>query len=82
MAGGSDVWEIMQTDILVVGGGFGGLWAALMRKESRESIFYREDYPEPDNENWLKWIIAEKGKDGEIRFTTEPVPFEKYKFKP
>lgn len=58
------------------------LRAALMRKESRESIFYREDYPEPDNENWLKWIIAEKGKDGEIRFTTETVPFEKYKFKP
>jgi late competence protein required for DNA uptake (superfamily II DNA/RNA helicase) len=33
-----------------------------MRQETRENIFYREDFPAPDNENWLKWILVEKGK--------------------
>jgi succinate dehydrogenase/fumarate reductase flavoprotein subunit len=58
------------------------LRAALMRKETRESIFYREDYPRPDNENWLKWIFVEKVKQGEMLFTTEAVPFERYRFRP
>jgi succinate dehydrogenase/fumarate reductase flavoprotein subunit len=58
------------------------LKATMMRKETRENIFYREDYPEPDNKNWLKWIIAEKGEDGEIVFSTENVPFDRYPFKP
>jgi succinate dehydrogenase/fumarate reductase flavoprotein subunit len=58
------------------------LKASLMRKETRENIFYREDYNEVDNKNWLKWIIATKGGDGEINFATEDIPFEKYPFKP
>lgn len=58
------------------------LKASMMRKETRENIFYREDYNEVDNENWLKWIIAAKGHDGEINFSTEDIPFEKYPFKP
>ena len=58
------------------------LRAAMMRKETRENIFYREDYPEPDNRNWLKWIVVEKGKEGEMIFTTEDIPFDQYKFKP
>lgn len=31
---------------------------ASMRKESR-GWFLREDYPQMDNENWLKWIVCE-----------------------
>lgn len=58
------------------------LRAAIMRKETRENIFYREDYDGPDNVNWLKWILAEKDKDGGIRLMTEDIPFEKYRFKP
>jgi len=58
------------------------LRASMMRKETRENIFYREDYNKPDNKNWLKWIIAEKGRDGEIVFSVEDIPFERYPFKP
>ena len=58
------------------------LRASMMRKETRENIFYREDHNKPDNKNWLKWIIAEKGRDGEIVFSVEDIPFERYPFKP
>lgn len=58
------------------------LKASLTRQETRESIFYREDYPNQDNENWLKWIVVEKGRGGEMIFETEKIPFEKYPFKP
>ena len=42
------------------------LRGSLMRKETRESIFYREDYPTPDNTHWLKWIVVKKGGNGEM----------------
>lgn len=58
------------------------LRASIMRKETRANIFYREDYPERDNENWLKWIFAQKGRNGAVRFSVENIPFEKYPFKP
>ena len=58
------------------------LKAAMMRKETRENIFYREDYQQPDNENWLKWIFAAKGPNGGIVFSTEDIPFDKYRFQP
>jgi len=58
------------------------LRAALMRKETRENIFYREDFKRPDNKNWLKWIIVEKGKNGQMSFTKRDIPFEKYRFRP
>jgi len=58
------------------------LRASLMRKETRGNIFYRQDYQEPDNQNWLKWIFAEKGPDGEIAFSTEDIPFDTYRFQP
>jgi succinate dehydrogenase/fumarate reductase flavoprotein subunit len=54
--------------------------AALMRKESR-GWFPREDYPETDNKNWLKWIIV-KNQGGEMTFSTEDVPYEKWAVKP
>ncbi len=54
--------------------------AASMRKESR-GWFLREDYPEMDNQNWLKYVIV-KNVDGEMTFGTEDVPVDKYPIKP
>ncbi|MFC2056428.1 FAD-binding protein [Chloroflexota bacterium] len=53
---------------------------ALMRQESR-GFHMREDYPERDDQNWLKWIIIKKEKEG-MKLWTEPVPIDKYKIKP
>jgi len=54
----------------------------MMRKETRENIFYREDYQQPDNKNWLKWIFAQKDSNGAIAFSTGDIPFGKYRFRP
>lgn len=54
--------------------------AAMMRKESR-GWFMRTDYPEMDNENWLKWIVVEN-KNGEMSFSTEDVPIDKWNVRP
>ena len=42
------------------------------RTESRE-FFYREDYPETDDENWFGWHIAQKTPSG-TRFELQPIP--------
>ena len=46
-----------------------------MRKESR-GWFFREDYPLRDDQNWLKWIIAQKDRKGEMALRTEDIPRE------
>jgi succinate dehydrogenase/fumarate reductase flavoprotein subunit len=53
---------------------------ALTRKESR-GWFIREDYPERDDVEWVKWINAEDAR-GEMRLWTEDVPVSGYPFKP
>ena len=47
--------------------------AALLRTESR-GWHYREDYPQRDDSEWLRWIIAEPGAGGEPVFRYSPVP--------
>jgi succinate dehydrogenase/fumarate reductase flavoprotein subunit len=47
--------------------------SSLVRKESRNR-FHRSDYPNQDDEHWLRHIITEKTSSG-MRFTTIPVEF-------
>lgn len=56
------------------------LRGASMRKESR-GWFLREDYPQMDNNNWLKWIIV-KNENGTMVLETEDVPIEEYEVQP
>ena len=54
--------------------------ASEMRKESR-GWFLREDYPETDNENWLKWITVHC-ENGEMVFGTKDLPIDEWPMKP
>jgi len=56
------------------------LRATLTRTESRGSHL-REDYPDVDNIDWLKWIIL-KEDSGRIEVSTEDIPMETYPMKP
>ena len=53
---------------------------SLLRTESRGG-HWREDYPERDDANWLKWVIARREDDG-MKVWAEPIPFEEYPLKP
>jgi len=54
--------------------------AALMRTESR-GFHFREDFPERDDKNWLRWIIL-KQDGGEMKLSTHPISISRYKIKP
>jgi len=54
--------------------------SALAREESR-GFHYREDHPEQDDKDWLKWVIL-KQVDGIMNVSTEPIPIENYRIKP
>ena len=45
---------------------------ALARTESR-GAHYRDDYPNRDDENWLKHTMAYLNEDGTIRLDYKPV---------
>lgn len=56
--------------------------AALERKESR-GWFQREDYPERDDENFLKWIVLKRAEDSEeATVSFERIPIETYPYQP
>lgn len=53
--------------------------SSLARKESRSEL--REDYPDMDNVDWLKWIFA-RNQEGEALVWTEDIPIDEYPVKP
>ncbi len=40
------------------------------------------DYPQTDNQNWLKWINIRQGADGEMELFTEDIPMWRYPVRP
>ena len=54
--------------------------AALMRTESR-GFHFREDFPQRDDKNWLKWIILRQ-VGGKMAVATDPIPIGRYKYRP
>ena len=57
------------------------LKSALMREESR-GTHHRDDYPNRDDKNWLKWILIKDVEGPQPSFFTETVPLQRDKLKP
>ena len=53
---------------------------ARVRTESRGPHF-REDHPDTEGSNWLRWVVAKKVGE-EIRVREEPIPFKEYPLQP
>ncbi len=54
--------------------------SSLDRTESREQ-FYREDYPETDDQDWFCWHGIRRGARG-MTFDRERIPLEKWRLQP
>ncbi len=62
------------------------MFASLKRESGTAAVdlvhwFQREDCPEVDNRNWLKWITLQDS-DGEMTTSVEDIPIEKYPLRP
>lgn len=55
--------------------------SALDRTESRES-FYREDYPETNDDEWFCWHGVTRSAAGTPVFDREPIPLERFPLQP
>ncbi len=55
------------------------LRSSLVREESRSEL--REDFPEQDNLNWLKWVGV-KPQEDEFVFHTLDIPIDSYPIRP
>ena len=55
--------------------------SALLRPESR-GAHSREDFPERDDENWLKHTFIHYVEEGKVKFDFKPVTITKFKPKP
>lgn len=55
--------------------------SSLDRTESREQ-FYREDFPNTDDDEWFCWHGVSRGENGEPVFDREPIPVEKFTLQP
>jgi succinate dehydrogenase / fumarate reductase flavoprotein subunit len=67
----SDLVETLELDNLL-GSAMVSIKCALNRPESR-GAHAREDYPERDDENWMKHTLAWMGTDGEVSIDYRPV---------
>jgi succinate dehydrogenase/fumarate reductase flavoprotein subunit len=54
---------------------------SIERRETR-GWHIREDYPQRDDKNMLKWITCQKGSDGGMIIGADPIPIDTYKYKP
>jgi succinate dehydrogenase/fumarate reductase flavoprotein subunit len=54
---------------------------SLDRKETR-GWHIREDYPQKDDKNMLKWITYQKGGTGEMVIGADPIPMNTYRYQP
>ncbi len=66
--------EVLETEMMLDVGEM-IVRAAQMRTETR-GAHYREDYPEQDDQNWIKNIVI-RNKDGEMELTKEDVVMTK-----
>ena len=56
------------------------LKSRLLREESREGCL-REDFPDTDNVNWLRWSML-KRENEKMKLWTEDIPVDRYRYKP
>jgi succinate dehydrogenase/fumarate reductase flavoprotein subunit len=54
--------------------------SSLERKETR-GWHFRLDYPEMDNEHFLKWVVVQKVND-EMKVSLEDIPIHSYRYQP